>query len=379
MREVCVIGVGMIKFGKFPEKSLEDLGVPAILEACDDSGVPMDRIQVAYCGSVMGGNCVGQRILKEVGLTGIEVVNVSNACASGSTAFRGVWGLIAAGVYDIGLALGVEQMSRHIAGAIPLDQEDLEAGQGMIMPALYAMRATRHMELYGTTREQLALVSVKNHAHSVQNPRAQYQKAFTVDEILNSALICDPLTLYQCCPMGDGASAAILCAKDLAGKYSGKPITVAASVLTSGKSSLDPHDVTLSDLTRRTAKQSYEMAGIGPEDLDVLEVHDAFTIGEILHYENLGLCKPGEGARLIDEKKTWIGGDVPVNPSGGLLSKGHPLGATGIAQVAEIVWQLRGQAGPRQVEGGKVGLTHCTGGGIGGIDGAACSIHILKR
>jgi acetyl-CoA acetyltransferase len=379
MREVCVIGVGMIKFGKFPEKSLEDFGVPPILEACDDAGVPMDKIQVAYCGSVLGGNCVGQRVLKEVGLTGIEVVNVSNACSSGSTAFRGVWSLIAAGIYDIGLAFGVEQMSRNIAGAIPLDQEDLEAGQGLIMPALYAMRAMKHMGLYGTTREQLAQVSIKNHAHSVHNPRAQYQKTFTVEEVLNSALICDPLTLLQCCPTGDGSSAAILCAKELAGKYSAKPITVAASVLTSGKSTLDLDDVTVSDLTKRTALQSYEMAGIGPEDLDVLEVHDAFTIGEILHYENLGLCKQGEGARMIDEKRTWIGGDIPVNPSGGLLSKGHPLGATGIAQVAEIVWQLRGQAGPRQVENAKVGLTHCTGGGIGGIDGAACSIHILKR
>jgi len=379
MREVCVLGVSMIKFGKYPERSLESLGIPAILEACEDSGVPLESIQVAYCGSVMGGNCVGQRILKEVGLTGMEVVNVSNACASGSTAFRGVWGLIASGVYDIGLAFGIEQMSRQIAGAIPLDQDDLEAGQGMIMPALYAMRAKRHMELYGTTREHLALVSVKNHAHSVHNPQAQYQKTFTVEEVLNSAMICDPLTLYQCCPTGDGASAAVLCARELANKFSAKVVTVAASVLTSGKSSLEPHDVTVSDLTRRTAKQSYEMAGIGPEDLDVLEVHDAFTIGEILHYENLGLCQPGEGARMIAEKRTWIGGDKPVNPSGGLLSKGHPLGATGIAQVAEIVWQLRGQAGSRQVAGAKVGLTHCTGGGIAGIDGAACSIHILRR
>jgi benzoylsuccinyl-CoA thiolase BbsB subunit len=339
----------------------------------------MEKIQVAYCGSVQGGNCVGQRVLKEVGLTGIEVVNVSNACASGSTAFRGVWGLIAAGVYDIGLAFGVEQMSRTIAGAIPLDQEDLEAGQGLIMPALYAMRAQRHMDRFGTKREHLAMVSVKNHAHSVHNPRAQYRKAFTVEEVLNSAMICDPITLYQCCPTGDGASAAVLCAKELAPKYSAKPITVAASVLTSGKSSLEPHDVTFSDLTRRTAQEAYEMAGIGPGDLDVLEVHDAFTIGEILHYENLGLCGPGEGARLIEEKRTWIGGKTPVNPSGGLLSKGHPLGATGIAQVAEIVWQLRGEAGARQVQGAKVGLTHCTGGGIGGIDGAACSIHLLKR
>jgi acetyl-CoA acetyltransferase len=220
---------------------------------------------------------------------------------------------------------------------------------------------------------------VKNHAHSVHTPKAQYQKTFTVQEILASAMICDPLTLYQCCPTGDGASAAVLCAKEMARQFSSNPVTVAASVLTSGKSSLDPHDITISDLTRRTAEQSYEMAGIGPEDLDVLEVHDAFTIGEILHYENLGLCQPGEGARMVEEKRTWIGGDKPVNPSGGLLSKGHPLGATGIAQVAEIVWQLRGEAGPRQVQGASVGLTHCTGGGIAGVDGAACSIHILKR
>jgi len=379
MREVHVIGVGMIKFGKYPEMSLESLAVPAILEACEDADIPMSRIQVAYCGNVMGGSCIGQRILKEIGLTGIEVVNVSNACASGSTAFRGVWCLIASGVYDIGLAFGIEKMSKHISGVIPLDQDDLETGQGMIMPALYAMRAKRHMEIYGTTKEQIALISVKNHAHGALNPKAQYQKTLTLEEVLNSPMVCDPLTLYQCCPTGDGASAAILCAKELRRKLSKRDITVAASVLTSGKSNLDTHDITISDITRRAANISYEMAGIGPEDLDVLEVHDAFSIGEILHYENLGLCPLGEGAKLVDERKTWVGGDIPVNPSGGLLAKGHPLGATGIAQIAEIVWQLRGEAGARQVEGAKVGLAHCTGGGVGGIDGTACSIHILKR
>jgi len=379
VREVAIIGVGMIPFGKFPDRSFEELGAPAVRQAVEDAGIGWDRIEVAYCGNVIRGHCPGQRVLKEVGLTGIEVVNVENACSSGSTALRGVWSLIAAGVYDVGLALGVEQMSTQITGAIPLDQDDLETGQGLIMPALYAMRARRHMEMYGTTREQMALVSVKNHDHSVHNPRAQYHKTFTMEQVLGSAVICDPLTLYQCCPTGDGAAAAVLCAREIADRFRDKPVTIAASVLLSGATNVEPRDLTASDLGDRAAKRAYEMAGLGPEDLDVAEVHDAFTIGEILHYETLGLCPPGEGGRLIEEGHTRIGGRIPVNPSGGLLSKGHPLGATGVAQIAEIVWQLRGQAGPRQVEGARVGLTHCMGGGIGGVDGAACSIHILRR
>jgi len=379
MREVCVLGVGMSRFGKFPEKDLLELAVPAVWEAIKDSGVPAKKIQVAYCGNVMGKHCLGQRILVELGLTGIEIVNVENACSSGSTAFRGVWALIASGAYDIGLAFGAEQMSQKVEGAIQLDQEDLETGQGLIMPTLYAMKANRHMQRFGTTREQLALVSVKNHAHSCHNPRSQYQKTFTLEQVLHSAMIADPLTLYQCCPTGDGASAAILCAKDVAACYQSKPITIAASVLLSGRTNMEPSEMASSELTRRASQAAYDMAGIGPQDLDLLEVHDAFTIGEILHYENLGLCPPGEGGRLVESQQTWIGGRIPVNPSGGLLSKGHPLGATGIAQIAEIVWQLRGEAGGRQVENAKVGLAHCMGGGVGGVDGAACAIHILKR
>lgn len=355
------------------------MGAPAVLEAIENSGVPMDKVQVAYCGNMLYSHCTGQRVLRELGLTGIEVVNVENACSSGCTAIRGVWNLIGSGVYDIGLAFGVEQMSKQVTGALPLKQDDLETGQGLIMPALYAMKARRHMELYGTTREQLALVSVKNHAHSCFNPRAQYQKTFTMEEVLNSAMICDPLTLYQCCPTGDGAAAAILCAKETARQYCNNPVSIAASALISGYSNMEVNETRTSDLTFRSAQKAYEMAGIGPEDLDVLEVHDAFTIGEILHYENLGLCNSGEGGRMVEEGHTKIGGRIPVNPSGGLLSKGHPLGATGVAQIAEIFWQLRGEAGARQVEGAKVGLSHCIGGGVGGIDGAACSIHILKR
>jgi len=369
----------MIPFGKFPEKNIEELAVPAVLEAVDDAGVPPERIQVAYCGNVYAGNCPGQRVLREAGMSGMEVVNVSNACSSGSTAVRGVWNLIAFGVYDIGLAIGVEQMSRHVSGAIPLDENDLETGQGLNMPALYAMRARRHMDRYGTTPEQLALVSVKNHEHSVHNPRAQYRKTFTVEEVLESAMICDPLTLYQCCPTGDGAAAAVICAREIADRFSDRPVTIAASALLSGRTNSEPREFSGSELTVRTARQAYEMAGIGPRDLDVLEVHDAFTIGEITHYENLGLCEPGEGGRFVEEGHTRIGGKVPVNPSGGLLSKGHPLGATGVAQMAELVWQLRGEAGPRQVTGAKVGLAHCMGGGIGGVEGAACAVHILKR
>jgi acetyl-CoA acetyltransferase len=233
------------------------------------------------------------------------------------------------------------------------------------------------MERYGTTREQMAQVSVKNHFNGTLNPYAQFQKKFTLEEVLNSPMIADPLTLYSCCPNSDGAAAVVLCSEEKAKELNGRRIKVAASVLTTGTYE-NQRDITKWDVEIRAAEEAYAMASLGPEDLDVVEVHDAFTICEIIHYEDLGLCPFGEGGRLIEEGATELRGRIPVNPSGGLLSKGHPVGASGVGQVVEMVWQLRGDAGERQVENAKVGMAGIMGGNKEG-DTRACTVHILIK
>ena len=381
MREVAVIGVGQSTFGKFPDKTVGDLGREAILAALKDAGVSPNAIQVAFTSRLYDAMVSGQSILKEVGINGIEMVNVENACAGGATAFRGVWKDIADGRYDIGIALGVESMTTSpIAGKlIPPAKDDLEGQLGLTMPGLFAIMARRQMEKYGTTVEDFAQVSVKNHHHGCLNPFAQYRKEFTVEEILNSRMICDPITLLQCCPNTDGAAAAILCSMNVAKKYTTKPVRVIGSALLSGEYKYLQEEMTVSPLGSKTAKMAYEMAGVGPEDIDVVELHDAFANEEILRYEELGLCPQGEGTRLIREKATWVGGKIPVNPSGGLLALGHPLSASGVRNIAEIVLHLRGQAGERQTPGAKVGLAHMLGGAVAGIEAGACGIHILAR
>jgi acetyl-CoA acetyltransferase len=379
MREVSVIGAGMIRFGKYPDKSLGDLAAPAVKEALADAGIPRKEIEAAYCGTVFGGMLSGQRILRQFGMTGIPVYNVENACSSGSSAFREAWLAIAAGVIDTALVMGVEKLTKFGGGTLPLEQEDWEVSHGMVMPALYGMRARRYMHDYGVTEAQLAKVAVKSHDHGALNPLAQIQKRFTLDEVMQSRPVADPFTLLHCCPTGDGAAALVLCASEKAAKYTGTPVRVLASELNSGKYVTGFRDMTTPEITVRGAKEAYEMAGVGPEDVNVAEVHDAFTIAEVLYYEAFGFARPGEGIRLLEEGATSVGGRIPVNPSGGLLSKGHPLGATGAAQIVEIVWQLRGLCGARQVEGARVGLTHATGGGISGLDHGACSIHIFAR
>lgn len=380
MREVKVIGVGMVKFGKYPDKRLSELGTEASWKAIRDAGVNPRDIQIAYCGHNRQGSVAGQRILVEMGITGIPVTNVENACCSGSSAVREAFMAIAGGFYEVALVIGAEKLYGKVQGALSGSDEDLEIDLGLVQPALYALRARRHMELYGTTSAQLAKISVKNHRNGCLNPNAQYQKEVTVEEVLASRMIADPLHLLDCCPIGDGAAAVVLCSAEAAKKYSGKPISFVASTLSTGTISSGYTDVELTreELTIRAAKEAYEKAGIGPEDFDLAEVHDCFTIAEMTRIENLGFCKPGEAGKLIDEGTTEIGGRIPINTSGGLLAKGHPLGATGVAQIAEIVWQLRGQAGKRQVKGAKVGLAHCRGGSVAGTEGGTCTVQILK-
>ena len=382
MRDVLVIGVGMTQFGKFPERSLRDLGREACWSALKDSGIQPGRVEAGFCGNALGGRVqkehgIGQSVLWEVGIRGIPIINIENACASGSSAFREAWIGVASGMYDVAIAVGVEKTVMKKGTMLDIGDADLEVKIGDVFPGLFAMRAQRHMYEYGTTLEQMAKVSVKNHHNGCLNPYAQYKKEFTVEEVLHSTMIADPLTLYSCCPNSDGAAAAIVASKNVAKKSSAKPIKILASVLSTGLYH-NKKDLAMFDLDFKVAEKAYEMAGVGPEDINLAEVHDAFTIAELMHYEGVGFCKVGESGRLIDEGETEIGGRIPVSPSGGLQAKGHPVGASGVAQIVEIVWHLRGEAGLRQVANARIGLAHIMGGGTEG-DVGACTIHILER
>ena len=378
MSDVYVIGTDMIRFGRFPEKKVEDIGAEAALMALDDAGLGIRDMQALYCGNLFQANgMVGQRILQEIGQTGIPVVNCANACATGATAFRDAWMSIKAGIYDLVLAVGVEQMGRGLLGGTGagkgIAKEGL-LGSGT-MPAVFAEAGMEHSRKYGTTFEQFAKVSVKNHHHSTMNPKAMYQKETPLEEVMNAEMISYPNTKLMCSVNVDGAAAAVLASERKARELGWKrAVRIRASVLTS-----DPwqeRDLVMPDVntcTRMAAKQAYEMAGVGPQDINLVELHDCFATAEILHYENLGLCKDGEAGQMIDSGATALGGKVPVNVSGGLLSKGHPLGATGIANIYEVSTHLRGEAGTRQVQGAKLGMTHVIG------LGSACAIHILEK
>jgi benzoylsuccinyl-CoA thiolase BbsB subunit len=380
MREVAVIGVGTTVFGKLPQLLVKDMGSQAVRAALKDANINPGALQFVYCSTEFGGAVCGERIMADVGASGIEVNNMENACAGGASAFRAAWYAIASGMYDIGLAIGVESMTTSpIAGKlIPPEAGDLMGQMGTNMPSHFALSMQRHMHVYGTTLKQFAQISVKNHRNGCLNPYSQYKKQLSIEEILNSRMICEPLTLLACCPNTDGAAAVVLCTTEMAKKFTTRPVRIAASALRMGDFQFRWKEMATSDLTTRTAAAAYEMAGCAPADIDVCECHDAFTYSELSHYEELGFCKLGEGGRLVDSGETGIGGRIPVNPSGGLLSRGHPVSATGIEQIVEVVWHLRGQAGQRQVKGAKMGLAHTMGGEVAELESAACAVHILK-
>lgn len=376
MRDVVVAGTGVIRFGRYPDQLLEDFSLPAITEAVADAGIDARRLGIAVFGHSGGGRVAGQRVLRELGMTGISILNVENACAGGGTALHVGWMAVASGLHDLALVVGMEKMQK---GLIPPNPGEYEAALGKTLPAKYALRARKHMDQYGLTEKQLALVSVKNHRAGALNPNAHYQEEVSLEEVLASRPIAEPLTLLQCCPTTDGAAAVILAGGDAARRLGAAVVRIVASSVTSGrytnpaKGALGPDE----DLATRAGAAAYEMAGLGPEDVDVAEVHDAFTIGEILATENLGFCARGEGGRLVEDGVTSLGGRLPVNPSGGRLSLGHPLGATGVVQVVELTRQLQGRAGPRQVLGAKVALAHVMGGSTPGIGTGASTVHIL--
>lgn len=379
MSDVYVVGTDMIKFGRFPDRTVPKMGGEAALLALADAGLSIKDMQAFYCGNLMqSGNTIGQKILAEIGQTGIPVVNCANACATGATAFREGWTAIKAGLYDAVLCVGVEQMGRGLLGSGDV-QEGIPT-EGILgsntMPTMFSELGMEHQRKYGTTFEQFAKVSVKNHHHSVANPKSMYQIETPLDVVMNAEMISYPNTKLMCSVNVDGAAAAVIMSEKKVKELGlmGRAVRVKASALTS-----DPytaHNLTLPDFntcTRMCVEQAYEMAGVGPEDVNLVELHDCFATAEIMHYENLGLCDEGMGGQLIDSGATAHGGRVPVNVSGGLLSKGHPLGATGIAGIYEITTHLRGEAGARQVEGAKIGMTHVVG------LGNACAIHILEK
>jgi len=381
MRDVAVIGAGSTVFGKFPERLPYQLGAEAVRAAIQDADITPQDIQFAYCANLYGGMVIGQAVLGETGVTDIELTNIENACAGGATALRKAWWDIASGLYDIGIVVGVESMTTSpIAGKlIPPAKGDITGELGMNMVARFALSQRRYMDMFNVSLEQIALVSVKNHRHGCLNPYSQYRKELTVEEIVNSRPICEPITLLQCCPATDGAAALILASSDLARRYTRRPVFIAASVLKSGDYAFRWEDITFSDMTSKCINSAYEMAGLGPEDIDVCELHDAFAVNELQHYIELGFCKRGEEVRLLEDRVTELGGKLPVNPSGGLLSKGHPVSASGVAQIAELVWQLRGQAGERQVAHAKVALAHVIGGEVTGLESGAVGVNILKN
>lgn len=377
MEELAVAGVAMTRFAKQPERTPESLVHEAVRAALRDAGVAPGEIEASFVGNVQLTAGTGQRVLKDIGLVGPPIVNVENACASSTTALNEAAMWIRAGMVETALVVGVESLSR-LDGVVGLNLDDPISGMGAAWPAMYALKAKAKMQ-QGLTVEQLAQVAVKNRKHAMANPYAHFHTPITVEEVLASRPVAEPLTLLQCCPRSDGASAVVLTtmARGRALAGSRPVVRLAGSALNSGV--LNDQVDRASDVTVRTAALAYERAGIGPEDVDVCEVHDAFTIGEILHYEALGFCAKGEGGRYVESGKSSIGGGgVAVNPSGGLLSRGHPLGATGTAQIAELTWHLRGEAGARQVEGARVAVSHTMGGTVYEMESNVCAIHVLK-
>jgi acetyl-CoA acetyltransferase len=383
MSDIYIIGIDMIPFSRNSGKTAGQLGAQASLLALKDCGLTIKDVQALYCGNVLRAHLmVGQRVLHEIGETGIPVINVSNACATGATAFREGVIAVKSGMYDVVMAVGVEQMGSGLL-AFP-GRPDGFAEEGVLgsetTPAMFSQIGDEHSRKYGTTFEQFAKVAVKNHHHATFNPKAVIRRETPLAEVMGSDMIAYPNTKLMCSINTDGAAAAVIASEAAVKRLGlmGRAIRVRASELTSNH--FTPRADALTDfslVTQSCAKAAYARAGLGPEDIALVELHDCFATAELVHYENLGLCEPGGAGRLIDTGHTALGGKLPVNVSGGLLSKGHPLGATGIANLYEVSLHLRGEAGARQVEGAKIGLTHVVGGGPG--MGSACAIHVLEK
>ena len=367
-REVSVAGVGLHPFGRFPEKDMVSLALDAVTAALEDAVVSWPDIQVAYFGHVYyQGMSLGESALGKLGLTGIPIINVNNACSSGSSAFwQAYWG-IAAGLYDVALAFGAEKVPSGPVTVTAEDSPERYIG-GDHMMAGYALRMRRYMEETGAPATALAQVTVKARQNATLNPYAHRKETYSLEEVLGSRLIADPLTLYQCCPTSEGSAAAVLCATEALDRYGidkKRAVRIAAAVLRSGNYNGrgSDHSAFSPYRTEPAALEAYEMSGLGPEDIDLAQVHDAATIGELQQIESLHLTPFGQAWEATQEGRTALTGDIPINTDGGLLAMGHPFGASGIRMIHETVTQLRGEAGPRQVSNPKVGLAQCSGAG----------------
>ena len=386
LRSVSIIGIGTTPFGVLEGESLKSLAVSAANSAMTDAGINRSAIEALYVGNFISGFLAGQETIapqiadllclrKDLAATTVE-----GACCSGGIALRHGYFLIATGLADMVLVLGVEKMShastaKNTEGlALAMDHDSSEGKTGLTFPGFFALVAQRHIHEFKTTSDQLAMVSIKNHHNSILNPRARFRNEVSMDDVRASRLIADPLRVYDCCPISDGASAVVLCATEKAREFSNKPVEIIGSAQSTGYNSLynTPSATTL-DATVIAGKRAFAMAGITPKDVDVVELHDCFTIAEVVDSEDLGLFPKGRGGFAVAEGKTWVDGPVPINPSGGLLSKGHPVGATGVGQVYEIVRQLRGDH-ENQVKGAQIGLTHNLG-----ATGQVCTVHIFRR
>jgi acetyl-CoA acetyltransferase len=395
LQDVVIAGVGMTNFGKFYDRTIRSLAEEAVAQALTDAGATASDIGAVYFANGAAGIMTGQEMirgqaaLRDTGLLGVPLVNVENACASASSAVHLAWLAVAAGEVDVALAVGAEKLTHPdkaraleaISTAVDLEgmpdvlgednDGDGDGTSGSRFMEIYAGLAREYMDRSGATKRDLAEVAAKASRHGALNPRAQFRTPRSADEVLGSRLIAEPLTLLMCSPIGDGAAALVLCSRDFADRLETDPVVIRASVLVSGNDGTPP-------AAERAARRAYERAGLGPGDLDLVELHDAAAPAELTLYEELGLAEEGGGARLLASGATALGGRLPVNTSGGLLSKGHPIGATGAAQLVELTEQLRGTAGDRQVPGARIGLAE-NGGGFLGSDAAAAAVHILER
>jgi len=407
MRDVAIIGAGIIKFGRYPEKGIKDLVRESVQNALNDADISSKKIEAAYVGSAVPGIMTGQEQIKAqvtlsaMGIDSIPMINVENACASSSSALHMAWISVGAGLYDCVLVVGFEKLYDPdklksflaLGTAVDIDMvqkylADFEAkqrsnekimseGSGKsksIFMDMYAYYTRMYMDQYGLTQDHFAKLSLKSHKNGALNPHAMYQKKMSMAEIIDSGEVAFPLTRAMCSPVCDGAAAVVVCSKEKASQFTTTPIWIEGSVIGSGKISDEIGDT----LTKRLGPKVFEAAGIGPEDIDVIEVHDATTPSEIITLIELEICPGEKAAEWIDNGDLDIDGKMPSNPSGGLVTKGHPIGATGLAQIHEMVQQLRGNSGERQVNNPKVAMTH-NGGGILGVDAAAMALHILKK
>ena len=375
MRDVAVAGIGLVRWSRYEDQEIYDFGSEAILKALKDANLEWKEIQAAFCGSVYQGTGSGHQVIKEIGMTGIPIVNVENACSSGASAFRLAYQSVAAEIYDIALAVGFEKMPRGPIPSTAFRPYELKMGFNF-QPANYANETVRYMAETGATVEDFSRVTVKNRRNGALNPNALFQTPVTLEEVMSSRMVATPLRLLHCCPICDGAAAVILASRKKLKSKSGA-IGVAASVLTSGVYGSDPvrsrKFLPEIDIVQLSAKQAYEASGYGPEDMHLLQAYDTVAPSELWNLEKLGFCAKGEAPRLVRDGVLDIAGKLPVNTDGGLMSRGHPLGATAAAQICEIVLQLRGQAGPRQVTGARIGLSHARGAGPNS------AVTILKR